>query len=75
MKIHQITKKIWPLKIKYNYIFFQYYFHKYIKLNIFILFARHVDGIRLRNVKFELMRPDERPDMILEDVINDDIER
>ena len=39
------------------------------------LFARHVDGLRLRNVKFELMRPDERPDMILEDVINDDIER
>jgi hypothetical protein len=41
----------------------------------FGLFARHVDGLRLRNVKFELMRPDERPDMILEDVINDDIER
>ena len=39
------------------------------------LFARHVDGLRLRNVKFELMRPDERLDMILEDVINDDIER
>jgi len=39
------------------------------------LFARHVDGLRLRNVKFELMRPDERPDIILEDVINDDIER
>ncbi len=38
------------------------------------LFARHVDGLRLRNVKFELKRPDERPDMILEDVINDDIE-
>ena len=41
----------------------------------FGLFARHVDGLRLRNVKFELMRPDERLDMILEDVINDDIER
>ena len=39
------------------------------------LFARHVDGLRLRNVKFELMRPDERPDIILEDVVNDDIER
>lgn len=32
------------------------------------LFARHVDGLQLRNVKFELMRPDERPDIILEDV-------
>lgn len=39
------------------------------------LFARHVDGLRLRNVKFELMRPDERPDIILEDVINEDLER
>ena len=26
------------------------------------LFARHVDGLHLQNVKFELMRPDERPD-------------
>lgn len=34
------------------------------------LFARHVDGLRLRNVRFELMRPDERPDIILEDVLN-----
>ena len=32
------------------------------------LFARHVDGLRLQNVKFELMRPDERPDIIMEDV-------
>jgi polygalacturonase len=32
------------------------------------LFARHVDGLRLRNVKFELMRPDERPDIVMEDV-------
>ena len=32
------------------------------------LFARHVDGLHLQNVKFELMRPDERPDIILEDV-------
>jgi len=39
------------------------------------LFARHVDGLRLRNVKFELMRPDERPDIILDDVINEDLER
>ena len=38
------------------------------------LFARHVDGLHLRNVKFELMRPDERPDIILEDVVNEDIE-
>ncbi len=34
------------------------------------LFARHVDGLRLRNVRFELMNPDERPDIILEDVKN-----
>ena len=34
------------------------------------LFARHVDGLRLRNVTFELMRPDERPDIVLEDVKN-----
>ena len=32
------------------------------------LFARHVDGLHLQNVKFELMCPDERPDIILEDV-------
>ena len=34
------------------------------------LFARHVDGLHLQNVEFELMRPDERPDIILEDVVN-----
>lgn len=34
------------------------------------LFARHADGIRLHNVEFELMRPDERPDIVLEDVVN-----
>ena len=34
------------------------------------LFARHVDGLHLQNVKFELMRPDERPDIILENVRN-----
>ena len=34
------------------------------------LFARHVDGLTLRNVRFELMRPDERPDIVLEDVQN-----
>ena len=39
------------------------------------LFARHVDGLRLRNVKFELMRPDERPDILLEDVVNADLEQ
>jgi polygalacturonase len=36
------------------------------------LFARHVDGLYLHNVKFELMRPDERPDIILDDVKNYD---
>ena len=34
------------------------------------LFARHADGIRLNNVEFELMRPDERPEIITEDVTN-----
>ena len=34
------------------------------------LYARHVDGLYLRNVRFELLSPDERPDMILEDVKN-----
>jgi hypothetical protein len=34
-----------------------------------------VDGLRLRNVRFELMRPDERPDIVLDDVVNADIER
>ncbi len=37
------------------------------------LFARHVDGLYLRNVRFELMRPDERPDIVLDDVKNADI--
>ena len=32
------------------------------------LFARHVVGLKLHNVEFELLRPDERPDIILEDV-------
>ena len=32
------------------------------------LFARHVDGLHLQNVQFELLCPDERPDIILEDV-------
>ncbi len=32
------------------------------------LFARHVDGLRLDHVEFELLRPDERPDIVLEDV-------
>ena len=39
------------------------------------LFARHVDGLTMRNVRFELMRPDERPDILLEDVRNERIER
>lgn len=34
------------------------------------LFARHVDGLRLQNVKFELLQADERPDIILDDVKN-----
>ena len=34
------------------------------------LFARHVDGLYLQNVNFELMKPDERPDIVLEDVKN-----
>ena len=34
------------------------------------LFARHADGIRLHNVEFELVRPDERPEIITEDVTN-----
>ena len=33
------------------------------------LYSRHVDGLRLRNVEFELMAPDERPDIILEDTV------
>ena len=37
------------------------------------LFARHVDGLRLRDVTFELLRPDERPDVLLIDVQNPDI--
>ena len=32
------------------------------------LFARHVEGLRLQNVVFELMKPDERPDIVLDDV-------
>lgn len=38
------------------------------------IFARYVDGLKIRNVEFELMKADERPDIILEDVENDDIE-
>lgn len=34
------------------------------------LFARHVDGLKLNNVEFELLSPDARPDVILEDVSN-----
>ncbi len=32
------------------------------------LFARHVEGLRLQNVRFELMQPDERPEVVLDDV-------
>lgn len=32
------------------------------------LFARHVEGLMLRDVEFDLMSPDERPETILEDV-------
>ena len=39
------------------------------------LFVRHVDGLKIRNLEFELMSPDERPDIILENVVNDDIEK
>lgn len=35
------------------------------------LYARHVDGLRMRNVRFELLRPDERPAMLFEDVVLD----
>ena len=32
------------------------------------LYARHVDGLKLHNVEFELLKPDERPDILMEDV-------
>ena len=34
------------------------------------LFARHVDGLWAHNVKFELMKEDERPAVVMEDVVN-----
>ena len=34
------------------------------------LFARHVDGLWVHNVKFELMKEDERPAVVMEDVVN-----
>ena len=34
------------------------------------LFARHVDGLTLRNVQFELQKPDERPEIVTDDVQN-----
>jgi len=34
------------------------------------MFARHVDGLRLNNVNFELQRPDARPCIITDDVQN-----
>lgn len=30
----------------------------------------HVDGLRLHHVRFELIKPDDRPEMLLEDVSN-----
>ena len=36
----------------------------------YALFARHVDGLKLHNVEFELLSPDERPDILFEDVKN-----
>ena len=38
------------------------------------LYARHVDGLRLRDVRFALQRPDERPDIIFEDVDNKSVQ-
>ena len=38
------------------------------------LYARHVDGLRLRDVRFVLQRPDERPDIIFEDVDNKSVQ-
>lgn len=38
------------------------------------LFARHVDGLYVRNVHFETLRPDFRPGVILDDVKNDDLQ-
>ncbi|MBE6332340.1 MAG: exo-poly-alpha-D-galacturonosidase [Bacteroidales bacterium] len=35
------------------------------------LYARHVDGLRLRNVRFALQRPDGRPAILLDDVKNE----
>ncbi len=37
------------------------------------LFARHVDGLRIRDLRFRLQKPDEREDVILDDVTNVDI--
>ena len=34
------------------------------------LYARHVDGLRLDNVKFELLKEDGRPAVMMEDVVN-----
>ena len=34
------------------------------------LFARHVDGLWAHNGKFELMKEDERPAVVMEDVVN-----
>ena len=39
------------------------------------LYARHVDGLKVDNVSFSLMQPDERPAVLLEDVKNEHLER
>lgn len=37
------------------------------------LFARHVDGLKVKNLEFTLKRPDYRPAVVLEDVRNEQI--
>ena len=37
------------------------------------MYARHVDGMKLRNVTFELAQPDARPMVILDDVRGDEL--
>jgi polygalacturonase len=38
------------------------------------LFARHVDGLSVHHLTFETQRPDFRPAVMLEDVVNDDLQ-
>ena len=37
----------------------------------FGLYARHVDGLRVDRLNITLQRPDQRPAIILDDVVND----